>query len=447
MKTDVLVIGSGPAGSSVALQCAQAGKSVIVVDRLFGGTCALRGCTPKKAMESITSTFWQAKEMEKAGFPPTKQFVDWHLLAAHKSHFTALVPSGTKSKFKNANIKTLTGLAKFEDENTLKIGDKTVTAKQIVIASGARPRPLGIEGEQYLITNDDFFNLNEMPSKVVIIGGGYIAFELSHIIAACGSNVTVLSNEEMPLSAFDADLVQDLIHATLAKGIDIKLGYEANKIEKNEDGFNVTCKRSDDFTFEYSANLVIHAAGRIPNVDSLDIEQIGLKLNEQHGIEVNKFMQTKKYNHIYALGDVTGQLPFTEIANYEAKIVSHNILNKKRKSVDYKGVPYGVFTYPKLSKVGKSEEELKDLGIKFEVKKENHKGSFIERVGLNSFARYKTLVDKKSNKILGASILASHAEEMINLFSIGIQQEMTLQDFENLLLLYPTAGHDVKFMF
>ena len=447
MQTDILVIGSGPAGSSVAHQCANADKSVIVVDTLFGGTCALRGCTPKKAMETITSTFWQAKKMEKAGFPSTQQFVDWHQLASHKSHFTTLIPSKTKSKFENAKIKTLTGLAKFEDQNTIKVGNKTVTAKQIVIASGARPRPLNIEGEQHLITNDDFFNLNEMPPTVAIVGGGYIAFELSHIIAACGSKVTIFSNEEFPLNAFDRDLVQDLVHSTLEKGVDIKLGHEVNKIEKIENAYKVTCKRNDDQTFKFPADIVIHAAGRIPNVENLACEQIGLKLNEQNGIEVNRFMQTKKFKHIYALGDVTGHLPFTEIANYEAKIVSHNILNNRRKSVDYNGIPYCVFTYPKLTKVGKSEDELKNEGIKFNVKKENHDGSFIERLNLNSFARYKTLVEKKSNKILGASILASHADEMINLFSMGIQQGMTIDDFENLLLLYPSAGHDVKFLF
>jgi len=447
MKTDILIIGSGPAGSSVAHRCADAGKSVIVVDRLFGGTCALRGCTPKKAMESITSTFWQAKNMEKAGFPISKQFVDWHLLASHKSHFTALIPPKTKLKFENANIKTLTGLAKFEDQHTIKVDSKTVTAEQIVIASGARPRPLDIEGTQHIITNDEFFTLTEMPPTVAIVGGGYIAFELSHIIAACGSNVTILSNEETPLNAFDADLVEDLVHSTLEKGIDVKLGYEVNKVEKNKNGFEVSCKRNDNLTFKYSADIVIHAAGRIPNVENLNIEQIGLKLNEKHGIEVNKFLQTKNYNHIYAIGDVTGHLTFTEIASYEAKIVAHNILNKKRKSVDYNGVPYGVFTYPKLTKVGKNEDELKTLGIKFDVKEENHKGSFIERVNLNSFARYKTLIDKKTNKILGASVLASHADDMINLFSIGIQQGMTTQEFKDLLLLYPTAGHDVKYMF
>ena len=446
LKIDILIIGSGPAGSSVAHRCVEAGKSVLIVDKLFGGTCALRGCTPKKAMEAVTSTFWQAKKMEKAGFPTTKQFVDWHQLVANKSHYTALVPTKTKSNFENANIKTLTGTAKFVDQHTIKVGNKTITAKQIVIATGAKPRPLNIEGEQHLVTNDEFFNLNELPPTIVIVGGGYIAFELSHIIAACGSNVTIIGDEEMPLTAFDADLVQDLVHATLQKGIDIKLGYSVNKVEKINKGFEVTCKRNDDMAFTYSADLIIHAAGRIPNVENLAVEQIGLKLNEQHGIEVNKFMQTKKYDHIYAIGDVTGQLPFTETASYEAKIAAHNIINKKRKSVDYKGVPFGVFTYPKLTKVGKSEEELNVQGIKFDVKKENHKGSFIERVNMNNFARYKTLVDKKTGKILGASILASHADDMINLFSLAIQQGMTVQQFKDLLLLYPTAAHDIKYM-
>jgi len=447
MKTDIVVIGSGPGGSSVAHQCASAGKSVVVVDRLFGGVCALRGCTPKKAMETITSTYWQSKNMAKAGFPSTQQYVDWHSLASHKSHFTTLTPSKTKTKFNDANIKTVTGLAKFEDQNTIKVGNKSVTAEQIIIATGARPRPLGIEGEQYLTTNDDFFNLTEIPSTIAIVGGGYIAFELSHILAACGSKVIILSNEENPLNAFDSDLVEELVHSTLEKGIDVKLGYEVNKITKNASGYQVISKRNDDQIFNYEADLVIHAAGRIPNVEHLDFEKIGLKLNDRNGIEVNKFMQTKKYNHIYAIGDVTGHLPFTEIANYEANIVAHNIMNKRRKSVDYTGIPFCVFTYPKLTKVGQSEDELKSSGIKYNVKKEDHTRSFIERLNMNTFAKYKTLVDKKTDKILGVSVLSSHADGLINLFSLGIQQGMTTEEFQNLLLLYPSAGHDVKFMF
>ena len=447
MQTEILVIGSGPAGSSVAYRCAKAGKKVVVIDTLFGGTCALRGCTPKKVMETITSAYWEAKALEKTGFPKLQNPISWHELAAHQSKFTSLVPAKTKNKFKERGIKTIVGKAVFVDEHTVKVGNKKVKAEQIIIATGARPRPLTISGSEYLLTNDGFFALDNLPKKVVIVGGGYIGFEMAHIMAACGAKVTILSNEEMPLKAFDAELVADLVQATLAKGIEVKLGFEADKIEKQTNGYKISCTRNDGKSFSFKSDLVLHAAGRIPNIEELNVETIGLKLNDKKGIIVNKFLQTQKHKHIYALGDVTGELPFTEIASYEAQIVSHNILNKRRKSADYKGMPMSVFTYPKLARVGETEDNLKEKGIKYTVHTESYDNSFIQRTKLNTFARYKTLVDKKSGKILGAGILGCCADEMINLLAMAIQQGMTSEQFQDLLLLYPTAGQEAKSLF
>ena len=447
MKTEILIIGSGPSGSSVAYKCAEAGKKVVVVDSLFGGVCALRGCTPKKAMESITTTFWEAKKMEKAGFPSSSKYVDWHKLVAHQAKFTAMVPAKTKAKFETAGIKCITGVASFEDSHTVLVNDKKITADKIIIATGAQPRPLNIPGEAYLITNDGFFSLDKLPEKIVIVGGGYIAFELSHIMAACAAKVTILGNEEQALGAFDSELVNDLVYATLDKGVDVKLGYEVEKIIKKNNEFEVSAKRTDGQDFAFEADLVIHAAGRVPNIAKLKVDKIGLTLNDKNGIEVTKFLQTKKHEHIFALGDATGQLPFTEVANYEAKIVINNILEKRRKSVDYSGVPYGVFTHPKLAMVGKSEQELKDAKIKYDVKTETINHDFIQRTKLNKYARYKTLVDKKTRKILGASMLAYGADEIINLYSLAIQNEMTADELNDIFLLYPTAGHVVKFLF
>jgi len=446
MKTEILIIGSGPAGSSVAYKCAEAGKKVVVVDSLFGGVCALRGCTPKKAMESITTTFWEAKKMEKAGFPVSNKYVDWHQLVAHQSKFTALVPAKTKSNFEAKGIKVLTGTATFEDAHTVLVDQKKITADKIIIATGGHPRPLDIPGREYLVTNDGFFTLDQLPEKIIIVGGGYIAFEMSHIMAACGAKVTILSNEEEPLGAFDRELVNDLVQATLAKGIAVKLGYEAKEITKKANKFEVGSERTDGQEFIFEADLVIHAAGRVPNTAKLNIEKAGLTLNKKNGIDVNKFLQTK-HEHIFALGDVTGQLPFTEVASYEAKIVIHNILEKRRKSVDYSGVPYGVFTHPKLAMVGKSEQELKDAKIKYEVRAESISRDFVQRTKLNEFARYKTLVDKKTKKVLGVSILAYRADEIINLYSLAIKNEMTVDELKDTFLLYPTAGHMAKFLF
>jgi len=445
MKTDVIVIGSGPGGSSVAKRCAKAGKKVVIVDRLFGGVCALRGCTPKKAMESVTSAYWKAKDMEKAGFPTLSEAIDWSKLAAHKSKFTTTVPAKTKSNFKEAGIRVIEGTAELIDPNTVVVDGKKIIAETIVIATGAKPRHIDIPGNEYMLNNDQFFALDNITNHVTIIGGGYIAFEFAHIMAACGVHVTILSNEEMPLGAFDPDLVNNLIQATLAKGVDVKLGYEAISIEHVEGEYIVKSKRSDGETFDFKAGLVIHAAGRVPNIDKLGLDNLKIKLNNRGGIETNKFLQISNHPNIYALGDVTGKLPFTEIASYEAKIVTHNILEKRRKSVDYTGMPIGVFTYPSLCMVGKTEEELKKEKVDYLVMASSNRSSFTERVHLNTFARYKTLVHKNNNKILGASLIGIHAEEVINLYAMAIQQGITATNFNSQLFQYPTAGNSAKY--
>lgn len=214
-KYDLIVIGSGPAGSHVATACAKKGLTVAVADYLFGGTCALRGCTPKKAMESVTSAWWTANHLQGHGFPKLKQPVDWKKLLVHSQEFTALVPSGTKRKFQQAGIDIIEKKVAFANKNTLTDGQSKWTAKNIVIATGATPRSLDMEGSKHLLTSADFFELPELPKRIVFIGGGYIAFELAHIVAACGSQITIISDEQKPLGAFDSNLVSEFIRATL----------------------------------------------------------------------------------------------------------------------------------------------------------------------------------------------------------------------------------------
>jgi len=446
-KTDILVIGSGPAGSKVAYGCAEKNKKVTMVDTHFGGTCALKGCTPKKAMEAVTSSFWSAKSKQQAGYPIIDEWVDWHKLRAHVGKFTAMVPAKTKENAKEAGIEVVEGEARFISKNVISIGNQEIEAKKIIIATGARPRPLNMKGEEHLITSAAFFELDDLPQRINIIGGGYIGFELAHILSACGREVTIFSSEEMPLSVFDKELVEEVIHATLEKGIQLKLGYSATKIEKNKKEFIVHSTTKQDENFITKCDAVLHAAGRVPNVKRLGLEQIGLALNDKQGIAVNNFLETETYDHIYALGDVTGHLPFTEIASYEGDIVLHNLFEERRKGVDYSGVPFGTFTYPQLAKVGASPSELEEKGVQFEVKTKDYSHSFIERTSLNEQARYQVIINKNNDKILGGSIVSTRANEQINLISLAIQQNMTTKQFSDLLLLYPTAGHEVKSFF
>lgn len=441
MKIEILIIGSGPAGSSVAMACAKAGKKVAVVDTIFGGTCALRGCTPKRAMEAITSAYWDAKDYEKAGFPTLTKPVNWHLLQAHQSKFTALVPSKTKSNFKEAGIEVIEGEAVFLDPHTIAVGKKKITAEQIVIATGATPVLLDIDGSEYMITSKQLFELNHIPARITIVGGGYIGFEFAHILTACGAAVTLVSDQEEPLGQFDSELVNQLVQATLDKGVDVKLGYSAQAVAKTDNSYRVKTKRTDGEIFELEADLVINTAGRKPAIEKLDVAKIKLEINDKGGLAVDRFLQTTKYEHIHAIGDVTGEFPFTETASYDAEILRHNLLQDRRKSVDYTGVPYAIFTHPQVASVGKQADDIK---VKYKTKEGSLDKAFLQRVHLNEFAHYKLFIDERTDEILGAHIIGIGASEMINVFAMAMQQKIAAKEIKNFLLVYPTFIQSTK---
>jgi len=445
---DLIIIGSGPAGSKLAHQYKKEGKRVAVADYLFGGTCALRGCTPKKAMESITSLWWETQALQGLGFPVFQQVVQWKKLLAHKEHFTALVPAETKEKFQAAGIEVIQEKVAFKNQKTITASGKEWTADHFVIATGAMPRPLNMAGSEYLLSNEDFFDLPELPKRAVFIGGGYIAFELSHIMAACGVEVTIISDEEKPLGKFDPNLVSKLVTATLDKGIDLRLGFEANKVEQLEDkSYEVSVKRKQiDKTLKLPADCVIHSAGRIPQVQHLNLEAAGVEYDEEKGVEVNKNLQCKGNEKIYALGDVIGKFPFTSVATIEADIVGYNLMHKGSKSMHYDNIPIVLFTHPKLASIGKSEQELKEENIDYEVKEDNLSSDLIEK-GLNADINgYRVFVDQKNKKILGANVLGVKAEEIINMFALAMRNDLTIEQIQNTILAYPTATQAFKYM-
>lgn len=447
-KYDVIVIGSGPAGSHVATACAKKGLKVAVADYLFGGTCALRGCTPKKAMESVTSAWWTAHHLQEHGFPKLAKPVDWQKLLVHCQEFTALVPSGTKRKFQKAGIELIEKKVAFAGKTTLTDGKNKWAGKNIVIATGAIPRPFKIKGSEYLWNSADFFELPQLPKRIVFIGGGYVGFELSHIAAACGSQVTIISDEQKPLGAFDSNLVSEFIRATLEKGIDVRLGYEAEHILQNEEeSFQVKVKRKGyNKTYQITADAIFNTTGRVPAIESLNLAKAKIKAVEKEGIQYNDYLQCEGNEQVYVVGDVNGQFPFTPVGHIEADRVVYNLLNKKPKKIIYPTVPSVLYGFPKLAGIGKTQAQLEEEGIDFEIISDSLEDDLVEKGKHNPFAGYRIFIDKKTDKILGAFVLSVKADDTINLLTMAIQTEMKAHAVQQLLLAYPTATHAVKFM-
>src|SRR5882672_7067735 len=270
-KYDLVVIGTGTAAQVAASKCRSAGWKVAVIDHLpFGGTCALRGCDPKKVLVGVAEAVDYAKRLQGKGIVVDQLAMSWAALIAHKRTFTEPVPEMMERSFMEQGIDPYHGRARFTGHQSVSVGEEVLEARYILIASGAVPAHLGIEGEEHLITSTEFLELESLPQRIVLVGGGYIAAEFSHIAARAGAQVTVLQRGPRMLPAFDATLVGWLTEKTREIGIDVQLNADVQAVRKSSGGLTVRAFR-DGTPVIIEADLVVHAAGRIPELDPLDL--------------------------------------------------------------------------------------------------------------------------------------------------------------------------------
>ncbi|MGB3343182.1 MAG: NAD(P)/FAD-dependent oxidoreductase [Aequorivita sp.] len=455
---DVFIIGSGTAGKTVAYDCAKEGMSVAIADkREFGGTCANRGCDPKKVLVGITEAFQISKNLEGKGIVKAPK-IDWTALQKYKSTFTAAVPAVTERDLKKAGIEMYHQSPKFLDENTLSVEGKTVKAKKIVIATGLKPMGLKIPGREHLKVSDDFLEMEELPESIVLVGAGYIGMEFAHIAARCGAKVTVIEAGDRPLDGFEEEIVSHLTEASKKLGIEFIFNARVSEVEKLQKNYRVSFQKNDASTslinHSVTARMVFNTAGRVPSIDDLDLEngnvsfETRLTDGQELGISVNEYLQNPTNPSVYACGDVSasGSLPLTPTSSQEARIVSLNIRKGNHTKMDFPPVPSVVFTIPQLATIGLTEEEAKEKGYDYVVENKSIPKWFnAKRINDDVYA-YKTIVDKKRNIILGAHIISSEAGEMINLFVLAMCGKLTTDDLKAMIFAYPTWGNDIKGM-
>ncbi|HYP13913.1 MAG TPA: NAD(P)/FAD-dependent oxidoreductase, partial [Bryobacteraceae bacterium] len=361
---DLVVVGSGAAGLSAAYPCRQAGWSVAVVDsRPFGGTCANRGCDPKKVLVAGAEAVDWTRRMSGLGVRSTDTRIEWPELMRFKSTFTDPVPQSRVEALQRAGIEVFHGVAQFTGEDTLEIEDEPITAKHIVLATGATPAPLDMPGEELLLTSDLFLELTELPEKIAFVGGGYIAFEFAHLAARAGAKVIILHRGKQPLTHFDPMLVDMLLEHTRNLGIEVRLGVEVDGLKGMVGQLRLIAGAE-----MVEVNAAVHAAGRIPNVESL-IPRKGNVAYSERGVTVNDYLQSTTNPRVYAAGDaVASGPPLTPVAGYHGRIVADNLLNGNRQKADYTGCPSVAFTLPPIASVGLSERAATEQGLQFDVK-------------------------------------------------------------------------------
>ena len=443
---DLVAIGTGSAASSAASRCRAAGWRVAVVDsRPFGGTCALRGCDPKKVFVGAAEAADQARRMKGHGLAAEALRIEWGALQEFKRSFTDPVPAAHEEGFAKKGIDTFHGSARFVSEDSMLVGGETLRARHFLIAVGAQPARLGIPGEELLSTSDDFLELETLPERIVFVGGGYVSFEFAHVAARAGAAATILHRSRRPLGGFDPDLVEVLVEETRACGAAVELETEVRGIRRSGEGFLVTARRGDrEETFE--ADLVVHGAGRVPAVEDLDLEKAGI-VHEKGRLRLNEFLQSVSNPRVYAAGDAAGMgLPLTPVASHDGKVAAENILEGNRRTPDYRGVPSVAFTIPPLATVGLGESAAREKGLRFRVNHQDTSSWYsTQRTGARRSA-FKVLVEEGSERVLGAHLFGPGADELVNLFALAIRAGMTTAQLRDATFAYPSHASDLGYM-
>jgi len=443
---DLVVIGSGTGASGAASRCRSAGWSVAVIDHLpFGGTCALRGCDPKKVLVSAAEAIDHSRRMRGHGIAGGEPVIAWNDLIKFKRTFTEPVPPMKEKGFAKNGIDAYHGRAKFRGPHSVEVGGEVLEGRFILIAAGAVPMRLGIPGEEHVITSTEFLELDQLPKRIALLGGGFIAAEFAGIAALAGAQVTVLERMDRMLTPFDPGLVGWLMEKFHEIGIDVRLNTRVTAIEKSDDGLSIHATANEGSEV-FEADLVVHAAGRVPDLEPLDLAAAGVE-SEKGRLRLNEFLQSVSNPAVYAVGDAASSgPPLTPVANHDAKVAAVNMLNGNHQKPDYLGVPSVAFTIPPIASVGISEKEARANGIKFRVRSEKASGWYTARHVAEATYGFKVLIEEGTDRILGAHLIGPHIDEVINVFALAIRKGLTAEDLKTTIFAYPTGASDISYM-
>lgn len=443
---DLVVIGTGTAASTIASRCRGANWTVAVVDsRPFGGTCALRGCDPKKVLVGAAEAIEWSHRLDGKGIQAEKAHIEWSQLVAFKRSMIADVPKTREEGFAKRGIDTFHGRAKFIRPGAVSVGADLLEARHFVVASGAKPVDLRMPGREHVVTSEQFLDLDELPRRIVFVGGGYISFELAHVAARAGADVTIVHRGVCPLNAFDPDLVDLLATRTRGLGIKLRLQTEVTQIERSGGGFRVQVSTGSQ-SAAVEADMVVHGAGRVAEIDDLELEAAGVDWTSR-GVTVNQYLQSVSNPAVYAAGDAaaTDGPALTPVAAYHGRIVAANLLEGNRQKSDHSIVPSVVFTVPPLAAVGLQEQVARKRGLKFKAHHENTASWYSSRRIGEEASGFKVLVEEGSGQVLGAHLLGPYAEEIINLFSMAMRARIPARAIKEMLFAYPTSGSDIQY--
>ncbi|UXS36229.1 dihydrolipoyl dehydrogenase [Staphylococcus delphini] len=443
IETDTIVIGAGPGGYVAAIRAAQLGQKVTIVEKgNLGGVCLNVGCIPSKALLNVSHRFEQAQHGADLGITAENVSLDFDKVQSFKGSVVSKLTGGVESLLKGNKVEIVRGEAYFVDEHSLRVMDdksaQTYNFKNAIVATGSRPIQIpNFEFGGRILDSTGALNLQEVPKKLVVVGGGYIGSELGTAYANFGTEVTILEGAKEILGGFEKQMVAPVKKEMKAKGMIIETEALAKSAEETDNGVKVTYEvKGEEKTIE--ADYVLVTVGRRPNTDELGLEEVGVKLTDRGLVEVDKQSRTS-VDSIYAIGDIVPGLPLAHKASYEAKIAAEAIAGQNSE-VDYIGMPAVCFTEPELAQVGYTEAQAKEEGLDIKASKFPYQanGRALSLNDTNGFVKFVTL--KEDDTLIGAQVVGTNASDVIAELGLAIEAGMNAEDIALTVHAHPTLG-------
>lgn len=439
---DLFTIGAGSGGVRASrISAAHGAKVAIAEEYRVGGTCVIRGCVPKKMLVYGAHFAEDLEDCRKFGWEIEGKSFDWTKLRDNVQSDVDRLEGAYTDTLENHDVTIFEERAEITGDHEITLASgKKVTAKYILIATGARPRMPECKGAEHAISSNEAFHLDKVPEKIVIAGGGYIANEFAGIFNEFGSKVCIVNRGDQLLRSYDEALRDRLLQISIMKGIEFKFNTVFEYIEKCDDGrFRVKLTDND----EEIVDCVMFAVGRVPNTEGLGLDNVGVELGDNGEIKVDEFSKTN-VDYIYAVGDVTDRVQLTPIAIREGQAFADSVFGDGEPyAVDHSCVPSAVFSHPPIAAVGMTEGEARNQLGDVRVYQSDFRPMKNVLAGRNERSLFKMICDATDDRIVGIHMIAPDAPEMMQAAAIAVKAGLTKADFDATTAIHPTMAEEL----
>jgi len=439
---DLFIIGAGSGGVRASrISSGMGAKVAIAEEHRVGGTCVIRGCVPKKLFVYASHFAEDFEDAKNYGWTVEKPQHDWKTLIRNKDTEIDRLNSIYYTILSNNNVELYESRAELIDNHTVKVGDKIVTAEYILIATGGTPTMPDVPGIEHAISSNEAFYLEEMPKRVVVVGGGYIAVEFAGIFNGLGAEVIQLYRGEQILRGFDHHVQAMVAQEITKKGVDLRTHSNPAKIEKTATGLRITLE--DGSTLE--ADAIMYATGRRPNTEGMGLESAGVEMKPNGAVKVDAYSKTS-IDNIYSVGDVTDRIALTPVAIHEGMAFAETVFGNKPRAFEHSDVPSAVFSQPPVGSVGLTEAEAREKHGDVDIYKSEFRPMKQTLTQGSERAMVKLIVEPKSDRVLGVHIVGADAGEIIQGIGIAVKCGATKEQFDATVGVHPTLAEEIVTM-